>query len=123
MKISPYVIPGIRRNDLPIKSKIQKRSVITPDYVLRIVSESCNVTVEQILSKSRTTEISEARHIFCAIMKLELNYTYESIGQLTNKRDHSTAIHSVRTFKNRCETEEGYKEHSEMIINKLYSSI
>jgi chromosomal replication initiation ATPase DnaA len=75
------------------------------------------------MSNSRKSEISEARHIFCAIMKLEFNYTYESIGQFTNKRDHSTAIHSVRTFKNRCQTEEGYKEHSELIISRLYSTI
>ena len=116
-------MPGIRQNDLPKKSKSHKRTFISPEHVLKIVSECCGVTIEQVLSKSRKNEITEARHIFCAIMKLELNYSYKSIGEFVSGRDHSTAIHSLRTFRNRCETEEGYKEHTELIISKLYSSI
>lgn len=123
MKISPYVLPGIRQKDLPKLSKIDKRSRIKPELVLQIVAEHCGVTTEQIFSKIRKKEFVEARHIFCAIMKKEFGFSYEHIGQLNNGRDHTTIIHSVKIFNNRCETEEGYKEHSELIINKIYSSI
>ena len=123
MKISPHVFPGIRSSDRPKCSKAEKRSKITPNDVLKVVAQSCGVTVEQILSKSRKGEFVTARHIFCAIMKKELGYSYEEIGKINNGRDHTTTIHSVRTHNNRCETEDGYKEHIESIINKIYSSI
>jgi chromosomal replication initiator protein len=123
MKISPYVFPGIRRNDLPKFSKTHKRTIISPELVMEMVCNSCGVTVDELVSKSRKFEIKEARHIFCAIMKLELNYSYKSIGEKLNGRDHTTAIHSIRTFRDRCQTEEGYQEHTNLIINKIYSTI
>ncbi len=121
MKISPYVFPGIKSQYLPKKSKTQKRTIINPDQVLSIVSEQCGVTKQDVLSRSRKGTIVNARHIFCAIMKKEFGYSYVTVGQMVNGRDHTTAIHSVRTHKNRCETEEGYKEHTQLIINKIYS--
>jgi len=121
MKISPYVIPGIRTKDLPMLSKTQKRLRVNPEDILRIVSEQCGVTKDDVLSRSRKGTIVNARHIFCAIMKKEFGYLYVTVGQMVNGRDHTTAIHSVRTHKNRCETEEGYKEHTQLIINKIYS--
>lgn len=121
MKISPYVFPGIKSQYLPKPSKSQKRANINPEDVLKIVSEQCGVTVEDVLSRSRKGTIVNARHIYCAIMKKEFGYSYETVGKMVNGRDHTTAIHSVRTHKNRCETEEGYKEHTELIINKIYT--
>ena len=121
MKISPYVFPGIKSKDLPKLSKSQKRSQINPEVILKIVSEQCGVSVGDILSRSRKGTIVNARHIYCAIMKKEFGYSYESVGKMVSGRDHTTAIHSVRTHKNRCETEDGYKEHTELIINKIYS--
>lgn len=122
MKISPYVIPGIKREDLPKLSKIQKRSKIKPEDILKIVSKECGVSSEDVLSRSRKGTIVNARHIFCAIMKKEFGYSYESVGKIVSGRDHTTAIHSIRTHNNRCETEEGYSEHTQLIINKIYSS-
>jgi chromosomal replication initiator protein len=122
MKISPYVFPGIRLKDLPKLSKIQRRSKIRPQDILKIVSEECGVTSEDILSRSRKGTIVNARHIFCAIMKKEFGYSYETVGNFVSGRDHTTAIHSIKTHKNRCETEEGYEEHTQLIINKIYSS-
>lgn len=121
MKISPYVFPGIKSKDLPKLSKSQKRSQIKPEVILKIVSEQCGVSAEDILSRSRKGTIVNARHIYCTIMKKEFGYSYKSVGEMVNGRDHTTAIHSIRTHKNRCETEEGYKEHTELIINKIYS--
>jgi len=121
MKISPYVFPGIKSKYLPKPSKTQKRSLVKPEDILKIVSEQCGVSVEDILSRSRKGTIVNARHIFCTIMKKEFGYSYESVGKMVSGRDHTTAIHSIKTHQNRCETEEGYREHTELIINKIHS--
>jgi len=119
MKISPYVFPGIKLQYLPKPSKTQKRGLVKPEDILKIVSQECGVTEEDVLSRSRKGTIVNARHIYCAIMKKEFGYSYESVGQMVNGRDHTTAIHSIKTHQNRCETEEGYKEHTQLIINKI----
>ncbi len=121
MKISPYVFPGIKSQDLPKLSKTQKRIKIKPEVILKVVSDQCGVSVEDVLSKSRKGTIVNARHIYCAIMKKEFGYSYKSVGEMVNGRDHTTAIHSIKTHQNRCETEDGYKEHTQLIINKIYS--
>jgi len=121
MNISPYVFPGIKSIDLPKLSKTQKRLRINPEDIMKIVSEECGVTMDEVLSRSRKGLIVNARHIFCAIMKKEFGYSYTTIGKIVNGRDHTTAIHSTKTHSNRCETEEGYKEHTQLIINKIQS--
>lgn len=121
MKISPYVYPGIRSKDLPKISKTQKRSKVKPEEILKIVSEHCGITPEDVLSRSRKGTIVNARHIFCGILKNEFGYSFKSVGEIVSGRDHTTAIHSIKTHRNRCETESGYKEDTEFIINKIHS--
>lgn len=119
--ISPYVFPGIKDKSFITKNKKHKRSLITPQEVLGIVAENCGVTVESIISKSRKKEVSEARHIYCTIMKSEFDYALKTIGETINNRDHTTVIHSINTVKDRCDTEDGYEDHINLIINKLYN--
>jgi len=123
MRISPYVYPGIKKENLPSVSKLYKRSKITPENIMKIVAESCGVTTEQILSKVRKREIVDARHIFCKILRNEFGYPYVKIGEIVNGRDHTTAIHSVTTCNDRCKTEEGYKEHYNDIVNLIFSKL
>lgn len=118
-KISPYVYAGIRESDRPAISKEQKRGRITPEQVLEIVSKNCGVTIEQIISKTRKREPVDARHIYCAIMKKEFDYSLKSIGLTLSNRDHTTVIHSVETFDDRYETEEGYQQ----LVHKIISDI
>lgn len=120
--ISPYVFPGIKSKDLPVL-KTHKRSRVNSKVILEIISEYCGVTPEQVLSRSRKGTIVEARHIYCSIMKKEFGYTFESVGEMVGGRDHTTAIHSLRTHQNRCETEPEYKKHIELIINEIRSRV
>jgi len=117
MSISPYVFPGIKEQYRPATNRKHRRNTITPIDILEIISEHCGVTVDDVLSKTRKKEQVEARHIFCAIMKKEFGYSYTSIGQIIGHRDHTTVIHAVKTFNNRCCYEDGYKE---LINNILY---
>lgn len=119
--VSPYVYPGIKEKELITKNKKYRRALISPQDVLEIVSKNFSVTIEDILSKSRKKEVSEARHIYCKIMKSEFNYSLKSIGETIGKRDHTTVIHSVNTVDDRCDTEEGYRENIDSIIDQLYN--
>lgn len=119
--VSPYVYPGIKEKELITKNKKHRRALISPQDVLDVVSKNFGVTIEDILSKSRKKEVSEARHIYCSIMKSEFSYSLKTIGQTISDRDHTTVIHSLNTVKDRCETEEGYRENLDAIVDQLYN--
>lgn len=122
--ISPYVFPGLKSGLMTeFNSSIVKRGRITPEKVMLIVAEKYGVTVPQILSRIRKREVVEARHIFCTIMKKEFDYSLKSIGEMVSGRDHTTVIHSINTVKDRCETEDGYKELVNSTIDLVYSKM
>lgn len=122
--ISPYVFPGIKPQLITeFSSSTMKRRKITPERIMEIVAEKYGVTVSEILSRIRKKEVVEARHIFCTIMKKEFDYSLKSIGEMVSGRDHTTVIHSINTVKDRCDTEEGYKELVNSTIDLVYSNM
>jgi chromosomal replication initiator protein len=124
MKINPYVFPGIKAEFLPeIKNKTRIKARITPEEVMSIVAKNYGITSSDILSRVRKREMCDARHMFCAIMRKQFRYSLKSIGEMVSGRDHTTAIHSIQTFDDRCKTEEGYKEFSDKVISQILSKI
>lgn len=115
--ISPYVFPGIRRGHLP--DDIGDRSLsISPDEIMEIVAKETFVSVSDILSESRKSEVIIARHIFCGILKLEFNYSYVYIGELV-KRDHTTIINAVKNYKSRKNLEENFRDKVQQVKLKI----
>lgn len=124
MNINPYVYPGIKTEFIPaIKNKQYCRSRITPEEVMNIVAQNYGITTTDILSRVRKREMCDARHMFCAIMRKQFRHSLKSIGEMVSGRDHTTAIHSIRTFNDRCKNEEDFKELSERIITQVLSKI
>ena len=124
MNISPYVYPGIKTEFIPkIRSKQYARSKITPEEVMNIVAQNYGITTLDILSRTRKREMCDARHMFCAIMRKQFRYSLKSIGEMVNGRDHTTTIHSIQTFEDRCKNEEDFKELSERITTQVLSKI
>lgn len=120
--VSPYVFPGIKKNLVPL-IKNSKKSLITPDKVMRIVAKHCHVTVSDILSRNRKRDVCDARHIFCAVMKREFNYSLVEIGRINNRRDHTTTIHSIQTYNNRIKIEEKYISVTELVLDDIYEIV
>jgi len=122
-RISPYVFPGIKKEDRPQTINKFKRNKISPTEILQIVGDYHSISVEDIIRKYNKREVSDARHMFCKIMKTEFNYSLESIGGFLNGRDHTTIIHSINTFNDRSKFEEGYADDYENILEKINSKI
>jgi chromosomal replication initiator protein len=122
-RISPYVYPGIKKEDIPFNFTKSRRNKITPAEVLEIVGEHHSISVEDIIRKYNKREVSDARHMFCKLMKTEFKYSLESIGGFLNGRDHTTILHSINTFNDRSKFEEGYMDDYEKILEKVNSKI
>ena len=69
-------------------------------------------------SKNRTRPLVELRFIFFFIAR-QMRYSLLEIGQYLGKRDHTTVIHGLSTFKNLYQTDVRFKAQYEAIINQI----
>lgn len=67
---------------------------LTLDHIKTVVSEYYGLTKQQIVSKSRTSNIANARHIAIYLCRKHLNLPFSKIGEGFGKRDHSTIMSS-----------------------------
>jgi chromosomal replication initiator protein len=92
---------------------------LTKEEVLRVVAEECQISVESMSEKTRKQEVVEGRHMFCALVKYHMRLTLKNIGQSIGDRDHTTVIHALRTFNERMDNEDFYRERVMKIHERL----
>lgn len=122
-RVSPYVYPGLNHTS-QLRIKSDSSVMITPEEILEIISRNCNVTIEDIMSKTRVREIAEARQLFCYVIREKFGYPLSKVGRLVN-RDHATAIHSIKAHKDRYDVLRDYRELTKKVIedvDMLYST-
>lgn len=69
-------------------------------------------------SKNRSRPLVELRFIFFFIAR-QMRYGLLEIGQHLGKRDHTTVLHGLKTFKNLYETDIQFKAKYHKIINQI----
>jgi chromosomal replication initiation ATPase DnaA len=87
----------IERLKYMIINPIKKTKQIELHDILKTV---CNVTEcmpHDILEHSRKRERVLARQLFCYVVMTHYKYSWVAVGRFLN-RDHSTVIHSVKTY-------------------------
>jgi chromosomal replication initiator protein len=73
----------------------EKKALITPQKIIKLVSRFYGIPSEEILGKSQSQECSIPRQIAMFLCRQQLKLPYLAIGNLFS-RDHSTVISSVR---------------------------
>lgn len=120
--ISPYCFPGLKTIN---QTENYLKEIHTLSYqknkhnVLELVAKHCCVDAKSIISKSRLREHTDARHIFCAVIRLKYNTTLKEIGTLLNNRDHTSIRHGIVKFKERYKREEKYKKICDSIFRLM----
>lgn len=119
--ISPYVIPGLIRNDLPQETldKLNrlKNFELEKQQILEIIATEVGISAEDIFTKSRESEHVFSRNIYTKIQKFYGKKLVE-IGREIDK-DHTTVIHSLRQFDYRYTLEDWYRNLSDKIFHKV----
>lgn len=69
---------------------------ITAQLIIEVVSEHFHISVDQMISKTRSKDITWARHVAMYLCKSMTDNTLDVIGQLLGGRDHSTIINGVK---------------------------
>jgi hypothetical protein len=69
-------------------------------------------------TKCRIREVVELRQMYCYIART-MGYRLTDIGRSLKQADHSTAIHSIRAFRNLTDTDPKYKQKFTKIFNYI----
>ena len=91
---------------------------VTTDRIIAKVSQKYCVSKEDIYSKKRASNITNARHICVYIMRKLSDMSYKQIGKVFSK-DHTTIMHSYDTI----ESEIQHNAQLEIEINELINEL
>lgn len=74
---------------------------LTPAAILAAVAHAHNLSVTDVVSRTRFKHISHARQHACALMREFTGLSFQEIASAVRLVDHSTAHHAVKTWKDR----------------------
>ncbi len=77
----------------------QNKKPLTIPQIKRIVSSKLDISIDELSSKSRTKEISQARQIAMYLCREVTNISLLKIGENFGNRDHSTVMHAIDKIK------------------------
>ena len=100
-----------------------KPKEITPQLIIEVVSDHFQISMDQMISKARTSEIAKPRQIAMYLCKnMVSDVSLESVGALLGGRDHSTIIHGVKKNADEIEKDETMAATIETIKKKINPS-
>lgn len=92
---------------------------VTPQLIIEVVSEHCQISLEQMISKNRSNAVVRPRQIAMYLCKNMTDIPLETIGTLLGGRDHSTIIHGIKKITEEYETNETTRTLIETIKKKI----
>jgi chromosomal replication initiator protein len=96
-----------------------KPKEITPQLIIEVVTEHFNISMDQMISKTRSSEIARPRQIAMYLCKTMTDTPLDSIGSLLGGRDHSTIIHGVNRIKEEYESNDSIRTLIDTIKKKI----
>jgi len=92
---------------------------VTPQLIIEVVTEHFNISMDQMVSKSRSSDIAKPRQIAMFLCNKMTDSSLDVIGSFLGGRDHSTIIHGIKKVKEEYETNESTKSLIDTIMKKI----
>ena len=108
------------RIDLPFALTVLKESGIyntelTKKTIKEAVNEYYGLSKGQLEGKSRISKIVQARHVAMYLCRKYLDLTFDAIGDIFGKRDHSTVMNACERIEKLIKTDKNYKSAIDQI--------
>ena len=101
----------------------QSNPTITPDRILAVVAEDCDVPEDQLLGRSRRQEIALARQMAMYLMREETKASLPQIGTVLGGRDHTTVMHGCAKIAELLDADESLRRMIAAMRSKLHNGI
>ncbi|MFA7314642.1 MAG: chromosomal replication initiator protein DnaA, partial [Candidatus Magasanikbacteria bacterium] len=98
------------------------RRSLTPREVINTVSSYFDISLEDVLGKSREKKLAFPRQIIMFLLREELKLSYPNIGDELGGRDHTTAMHAHTKIATNIDINLKLKQDLERIKQRLYAN-
>jgi chromosomal replication initiator protein len=98
------------------------KRTITPRRLLDIVIGYYEISMEDLLGKSREQRLAFPRQIAMYLLRHEAKCSFPAIGDHIGGRDHTTAMHACTKIADLLQNDEQLKRDLSLLREKLYST-
>ena len=115
------ITPEFARRILALRRKEQelRRPISSPEKIQEEVARSWRVRAEALCSKTRTRNVTEARHVAMYAIRQILALPLKEIGGLFGGRDHSTVLYSIQKVEGRLESDPDFRQRVMETMNHI----
>src|SRR5690606_1485642 len=92
---------------------------LTADLIRKRVAQEWGVSVDGLMSKKRTKELTVPRQVAMYLIRELLDLSLVEIGALFGGRDHSTVIHAVNKVEEELSADDGFRTRVELLRGQL----
>ena len=92
---------------------------ITPQLIIEVVTEHFSISMDQMISRSRSSDIARPRQIAMYLCKTMTDSSLDVIGSFLGGRDHSTIIHGIKKISDEYEVNDNTKTLIDTIKKKI----
>lgn len=112
----PLALDIFKYNDI---GSIGDTDALNINNILKVVADYYNLTEKQLKSKSRTKNISNARHIAMYLSREMLDLSYDKIGEEFGGKDHTTVMNAHDKIEKLVAENDMYKQIISELKKKL----
>ena len=109
----------IARKELQNIISPDKPREVTPQLIIEVVAEHNNLSVDDMVSKKRTSNIAPPRQIAMYLCRRMTDYPLEAIGSFLGGRDHSTIIHGADKIEEKYDNDTETRSQIDTIMKKI----
>ncbi|MDJ0798707.1 MAG: chromosomal replication initiator protein DnaA [Calothrix sp. MO_167.B12] len=117
--ISIWSLPMTVENITSVLAPRTEKVEATPEAILKIITDTFNVSIEDLKSNSRRREISWARQIAMYLMRQHTDLSLPRIGEEFGGKDHTTVIYSCEKITQLRETDPALAETLSQLSDRL----
>jgi chromosomal replication initiator protein len=115
------ITPDFARRVLALRRQEQqpRHPVPSPQSIKEVIAGGWRVRIEALAAKTRTRNVTEARHVAMYAIRELLGMPLTEIGGLFGGRDHSTVLYSIRKVEGRMHDDAEFRRRVESAIREL----
>jgi chromosomal replication initiator protein len=96
---------------------------VDPDQIIRTIADEYGITVDELLSSSRSQRVALPRQIAMYILREESDLSLPKIGEILGGRDHTTVMYGHEKITDLLERDKNLRRRIVNIQEVLYSPV
>ncbi len=97
-----------------------RRKEVEPEYVMEVVADAFNLSMDDMVGRNRTRKIALPRQIAMYLMRDVANASFPQIGETLGGRDHTTVLYACDKVSGMIEKDDLFRRQVFQIRDQLY---